>query len=233
MARVFNGSTDSISAPAIGTGIDISSGPMSVSFWFYPTTLSTEHDVVSKWGGSGSNSQYLISTGVSAFGASGNQLGFCIGSYAAVTGVYAFVSTALSVNNWYQCVVTVDTASTYSLTPTVIMMLAGAATGQTSTPFRERRPAGGVNLTIAGQNGGGNYVGRIAQLGIWNACLSPKETIALQAGVSPSRIRALNLQGYWPLYGASSAEPDLSGHGLVGTLHGAPSVSAQPIGTAY
>lgn len=176
MSRTFNGSTDYLSAPAVGTALDIATGPMSISFWIYPGALSTEHDIVSKWSGSGAGEQYIISTGVSAFGASGSQIGYCVGQYAAITGVYGFVTTNLTTNQWYQVVLTVDSVGAYtSGSPTVTMKLSGFASGTSFTAFRENRHAGGVNVTIAGQNGSGNYNGRISQLAIWNACLSPEK----------------------------------------------------------
>ena len=67
--------------------------------------------------------------------------------------------------------------------------------------------------------------GRIAEAAIWNVALTDAEVAALARGVSPLRIRRASLQGYWPVYGTGSPEPDYSGTALHMTLTGTPAVA--------
>lgn len=53
--------------------------------------------------------------------------------------------------------------------------------------------------------------GPIAEVAFWNVALTAAEAAAHAAGVPVTRIRPLSLKGYWPLYGITSPEPDLSG----------------------
>lgn len=62
--------------------------------------------------------------------------------------------------------------------------------------------------------------GRIAEVAVWAAALNTDEIAALAAGISPRFIRHTSLEGYWPLQGIGSPEPDYSGNGRTGTLNG-------------
>lgn len=232
MARNFNGTSDLITVPAVSNALDISSGPMTVSLWMYPTSVGTEHDPMAKWGASGPGQNFLIALGSPSLSAA-NQLGFVVGRLAPITGVFGAIATAITANAWYQVTLAVDANAKYSGSPVAIFSLAGAASGSNVQAFRENRTAGGVNLNIGGQQVTiPTFAGRVAQAAMWNTVLSTYEVGALQAGVSPSRIRPQSLVGFWPLYGTSSPEDDLSGHAYNGTLTGT-TVATQPPGTAY
>lgn len=75
--------------------------------------------------------------------------------------------------------------------------------------------------------------GRIAEIGIWDIALSDAEVALLAAGISPTRIQAANLVGYWPLWGADSPEPDLSGDGANLTVTGATQADHAPVMPAF
>lgn len=65
-----------------------------------------------------------------------------------------------------------------------------------------------------------NWDGMISGFAVWDTILSSGEFAALSAGASPSTIQSASLQGYWPLNGSGSIEPDLSGQGRDATVTG-------------
>ena len=71
--------------------------------------------------------------------------------------------------------------------------------------------------------------GRLAEAAIHTAALSAGEMLALSRGVRPTRVRPQSLAGYWPLWGLSSPEPDLSGSANNGTLHGTSQADHAPL----
>jgi len=71
--------------------------------------------------------------------------------------------------------------------------------------------------------------GYLADCAIWNAALNASEIAALQTGFRPSSIRPKSLQGYWPLDGIQTTEPDLSGLANNGTVTGAVYTPGPPV----
>jgi Concanavalin A-like lectin/glucanases superfamily len=234
MGRAFNGSSQ-IVAPAVGNLLDISNNnPMTVSAWFNVTNFSTEHDIVTKWGASGADANFILTVGITNWG-SATGLSYCVGAAYNLTGCYGVVPGTLSANTWYNIVLAVDPAGKYAGSPAISCMvaLAGVQIGYQEQGFRENRTAGGVNVSIGGQSAtGGNFSGMVAEVGIWNDILSPGEIVALQGGIPPVQVRRTKLQGYWPLYGVSgtSIEPDLSGNLYTGTLTGTTPTNHSPTG---
>jgi hypothetical protein len=224
--RGFNGSSDIIVANGISTPLDISSGPVSFSAWFYPTTALSgslgEYDIMTHWQGFSSGAQLLVSLGGSETGT--NQLYAWMGCCGGLSS-YVQCGT-LSANHWYN-VFGYQNGTIFSITVTQ------AGVGQTCTNYvnyTEQRTAGGANFNIGGHNGTANFPGRIAEVGYWNVALSAGEQKALSTGVSPAKIRRSHLVGYWPLYGAGSPEPDYSGNKDNGTLTGTTIVPHCPCG---
>ncbi len=71
----------------------------------------------------------------------------------------------------------------------------------------------------------------VAEAAIWSVALSDSQVASLAAGVCPLRIEPLNLKGYWPIFGVSDPEPDLSGFGNNATLeslNGLPALADHP-----
>lgn len=225
--RNFNGSTDVDTIPASGNPIDISTGPMTISFWMYPTVVgTTEHEPLAKYNtSSGTLQQYLISIGSTGVGGTG-QIGFIVGSYSALLGVYGACGT-VTPNHWYNVTLAVDTAGVYTGSPAVTLTMSGFSACSVSVAFQERRTAGGPNLTIGGFTGTSNYAGTMCEIGIWNQILSPQELGALRSGVPPNRVRFPVF--YKPYYGVASPEPDLSGNRLNGALTGTTPANHCPV----
>jgi hypothetical protein len=77
-----------------------------------------------------------------------------------------------------------------------------------------------------------DFDGRLAEFAVWDVLLADGEVRALSRGVSPLRIRPQSLAGYWPLYGASSPEPDFTGNGTA-TVSGATVSPHPPVQAAF
>ncbi len=71
-----------------------------------------------------------------------------------------------------------------------------------------------------GSSGSGTefFNGTLADIASWNVVLTAAEFAALALGARPGRIRRSSLNGWWPLDGLQSPEPDLSGNKFNGTL---------------
>lgn len=95
-------------------------------------------------------------------------------------------------------------------------------TGSTIKDTLSATTDGGADVGIGSRNGTTilPWNGDLAEAATWNAELVSDEIVSLARGSSVSHIRNANLQGYWPLQGASSPEPDLSGFINPGTLTG-------------
>ena len=229
--RGFAG-TDLIVAGSAGTPLDISTGPMTVSAWFYPTTVdASAHDIVTHGGTSGVGAQFQISLGRGVCSTGGtNQIVYNVGGGSGcVLGVYGALGT-ITANHWYFVLLFVDSAGKYYGSPAAGIVLSGF--GLSYQAFREYRIAGG-SLDIGGYQSTGTFKGTIAEVGIWNDILNSSEIAALEAGVSPNRIRRSALAGYFPLYGAHSPEPDYSGNKDNGTLTGTTVVPHCPCGFVF
>lgn len=218
-ARGFNGSSDLVSIPAVGTAVDISATPMTVSFWMFPTLVDgSEHDAIAKFGVGAANQQYLFGIGDPDI-SGGSAMGYYIGSVSNFFGVRASCGV-ITANHWYHVIVRVDSTNILGSGPVVYMAVSGFVNCTTFSNFTERRSAGGVALNFGGKNAVTNFPGRVCEVGFWDTVLLAGELAALQSGKTPKAIRRTHLVAYYPLYGAKSPEPDLSGGVNNGTLTG-------------
>lgn len=71
--------------------------------------------------------------------------------------------------------------------------------------------------------------GSLADIASWNIVLSAGEFAALAQGARPGKIRRANLNGWWPLDGLQSPEPDYSGNIFNGTLTGTALAAGPPV----
>jgi hypothetical protein len=225
--RSFNGTTQYITASGISTPLDISSGNETVSFWWYPTSTTTQcavcHYIFSTSGG-----QFAV--GIAYGTGSAGQLTWAVGCCGSITGTsYGNCPTAVTLNKWYQIVM-------YSVSGSVTgLIVNGGVFCNTNTAWDSANiSAGGTNFTIGAQ-GNGLYPasGIIAEVAAWNGLPSGfRAALATICPVGPSakRMGIPKPAGYFPLWGASgsSTEPDLSGNGLNGALTGPPSAANSP-----
>ncbi len=223
--RSLNGSTDVIVAPGIGTALDISSGPVVVSLWWFANSLSTTQVLVAH-SFAGSNSQMVIGLGTAAFSPN-NSMGYTFGCCGAFGPVYGNCGTQVT-GVWYQAVVFLYPASSSS---ELLLSQGGVSSCHVIVGGSATRAAGGANFTIGNQDvahGGTNqpFNGIIGEVAVWTTTFTIEQITALATicPVGPSARRAGLPQpvGYFPLYGASGAsvEPDLSGNANNGALSG-------------
>ena len=218
--RGFTNSTgDVIVMNGSGTALDQFSGPMTISFWMYPTSI-TPQNVLGRFGPTTANQEYLFCIGNTTFGpASGNC--FLIGTYSALLGVFGGCGT-LTANHWYNVVTVIDTAGVVFGSPAAYNTVQGFVTCAGTQAFRERRASGTANFRVncADQSAPTFcYAGSVAEVAVWNVPLTLNEVVTL-ATVCPDSVRRTSLVAYYPLYGAASPEPDLSGGVNNGTVTG-------------
>lgn len=226
--RSFNGTSDIIVIPASGNALDISSGPTTISFWMYPTTIpgTNSHYPLSNYGG-GSAGQFAI-----GFGACGGicsatgVLGFLIGAAGEETGIFSSCGT-YTANKWYQVVVFVNTVGAVAG-----QIVSGGTSCTTAIAFTEQRQAGTNEFNIGGIDGAADFQGTVAEVAVWNSLLTASQMAALQTacpvGASARRMSLPNPVGYFPLWGAASPEPDLGGNKNNGTLTGTAQANHPP-----
>lgn len=70
----------------------------------------------------------------------------------------------------------------------------------------------------------------IAECAIWDVALTQLEITALASGISPNRVRTTGLQGYWPVHGETSNEPDFSKNGNNMAVTGTVKADHAPVG---
>lgn len=233
--RSFNGTSDLLSANGIGSALDISTGPQTISFWVYPTSVSgsVEQDMVTHFNSTAGGGQFVLGFGActgQGIGAWG-KFSFAEGSCSGLNPAQGNCGAVATPNKWYQITLGFDPNLKYS-SHAVVFSVSGGLSCNTSTNGHSRT-AGGNNLIIGGTSTNtvpaANFPGIIAEVAVWNDILSPQEMVALQTSC-PAKIRRTALVGYFPLWGASgtSIEPDLSGNILNGTLTGTAKANHPP-----
>lgn len=202
MARSFPGlTTDYLRIVNPIGALDISgTGPLTVSAWVM-AGFSVQMGLLGKaLGTGGGQTQYRMAI------SSGGAIIFTIGDAA---GVQSLTSTGtLPLNTWGHALgVRVNTGTNGSA-----VYLNGVATGGTLSKTIQDTAA---DFTVGRNLGEGTALGgRLADVAVWAAGLTPAEIGALAKGASPLRVRPQSLAAYYPLWGVgSSGDPDLSGNG--------------------
>jgi len=231
--RSFNGSSDVITVPSTGNALDISSGPETISFWFYPTVIpvSGSHYPLSNYG---TNGQFAIGFGACALSCSAaGVLGFVEGTFATLTGVFGGCGT-YTANQWYQVIYYVDTAGTLQGSPTAGIIVSGGTSCNSIQGFREKRVSGIGQFTIGGITGSADFQGTVAEVTVWNTLLSASQFTALQT-VCPNGGAARRFAFPKPVYSAplwgssgTASEADLSGNKFNGTRTGTAQANHAP-----
>lgn len=204
MSRSFvGGSADKV---AIGdvAAVDITGTVLSLHCWANPSAIA-QGMVFAKWDGALAGAQYLIQwadDGVTAR----FQAAICDG--VAVDAV----TKAGTVGRWQ---------------PVGLRLSGGNLDVWVDGSNSSIASALSIQNTATALNLGWSIVdsvtfgGKIAEAAIWDAGLSDAEFAALAAGTSPQQIRPASLKGYWPLWGVSGTEIDLSANRNNGTVTGA------------
>lgn len=211
MARTFS-TGNSLSVASVVADV-----PLTISAWIYPTTLGVGQCAVGVGRtGTQNHSHILRIPTVDTIRAQTQQ----------TTAVFAEASGTLSTNVWaHACVVFASSTDRRAY-------LNGSSSEGTNTTAAT--PVSMTTTAIGVHTSGVNpFNGRIGEVGIWNVALTAPEIDALARGVSPRLIRPGNLKGYWPVWGAASPEPDLSGSGFNMSLTGTPAQVDHPPTMAY
>jgi hypothetical protein len=82
------------------------------------------------------------------------------------------------------------------------LWIGGVSSGlvQTATATGSKLDDSGIDLWIGNRSAGSRVIdGQIAEVGIWNALLTPAEIAALSRGFSPSHIRPTAMRFHAPL----------------------------------
>ena len=128
------------------------------------------------------------------------------------------ISTTLEIGKWYHLIVVYDQSN-------VILYLDGKEEARTAVTS-VFSPTG--DLVIGAGIALDSFDGNVGSTAIWNTDLHKKDIALLTEGELPLRIRPDALVRYWPIYGYTSPEPDLSGNAAHGTVTGTTS-AAPPI----
>lgn len=211
-ARNFNGTTDKVSMPGNGNAIDITTGSMSISFWFNVANSSGEYRPVNKSDATDEQWEFIYNF------ASNTKM--AVNTHQA--GVPAHPSSicgiTVSPGSWHQV------GMTWDPTPSDNFAVYLDGVGCTALAISGNLISTGANMYLGTYNNGASnsYPGKIAELGIWNVTLTFNEMLALGHNVSPTWVRKTALVGYWPETGAggASVDPDFSGNKINGTITG-------------
>jgi hypothetical protein len=193
MARSFAGTNSNYLSMAGTSPLQIHLGDFSIGGWVYPTgdgSIITKHNL-------GAGSSFVIDR-VS------QKLRFLI--RRTLADEFSFSSTGnLTANQWNHFICTYNSSDTW-----MRGYINGAADG--SFQLNVAPADSTMNIVIGNRvSNDSPFNGRIGELFWYNTLLNADERAALAAKASPRRIRPSALVGYWPLWGASSPEPDLAG----------------------
>ena len=165
----------------IGGSAPVTVEPLTISCWYRPTATPGVNVVVSI-NNATANARCMLVVRASDFqairidDASGNATALsAVGTNAAGTWVHG--------------------AAVFNSSPGNILAyrngVAGTAVANPGTPLTVNRILIGARLTVGSAGAFAN--GDIAEVGVWNAILTPDEIAALAKGVTPARVRAGNL----------------------------------------
>lgn len=200
--------------------------PFSVAIWGYTTSLAAERSLVLSQHVAGPNAyqgwELLVET-------TGKCRFNFISDVSPALWLQKDTTAAISINNWFNFCVTYDGSSLAAGTNMYLNgSVSNGAVGHDNldsnstthnTPMRFGTRTDATN----------QWLGRMADCGIWNVVLTPTEVSALGKGILPYTIRKSSLVSYHPLDGLQSPEPDLSGNANNGTLTGTAFVVGPPV----
>lgn len=214
MARLFDGVDDALTV-ARSASIE-PAFPLALGCWVLSAAPDSFRYLVSKVDVVGDHPSYGMSTNGSG------QIRFLVST--PLLFVASPTSAAPWDGGWHHVLGTYDGV-------TVRLYVDGAEVG-TGTANTEAVSYNAAQPLVLGSfdNNILWYPGRLADVALWSAVPGAGERAALAAGVPASRIRTDALCGYWPLYGGSSPESDMSGRANNATVSGTTAVSHAPIG---
>lgn len=216
MARTFNGSSDNIDLGNAASGPLFNiTGAVSISWWMFPTSTpsAAQYFVPVSKGFDGTHQPWATAYQNDSNTSSLPGLLFNVNT----AGPFCVYVHTFTTSVWAQCLCTYDNTNARIYVGGSLVAGPTAITSAAATSSKKAY-IGAVDL-----NGvlGRFFVGRLADVAIWNTALSAHEALALASGVRPYHIRNNgSLKAYFPLDGIGSSEADLSGNAIAATLTG-------------
>jgi hypothetical protein len=208
MARTF--AAASSQATYYDHGSDIGSYPSTVAAWFYPSSPATNANILAIVNASSDSTWIGL-----ALAPAGSQLYTDINSSGGFS--YAIATASYTNNAWNHAAVVL----TSSTSRTVYLGGGNSATDTTAQDWPSGAKRFGIGALLRPSQTQ-FFEGRLAEVCWWNVALAPDEIAALAAGAHPLSVRRASIINYWPLYGVSSPEPDISGALQTQTLYNSP-----------
>lgn len=183
----------------VTTGIATAT-PLTIACWANLDDNTNSQDLVSVCRKTSTQQAFRLNAG-------GNAAGDPIRAVTTnnATNGIAVTSVGYSLGVWTHCAATFTSSTSRKA---YINGSGGTADTTSVTPS-------GIDRTMIGAIWSNSVIanatdGRLAEVGIWTVVLSDAEILALAKGANPATIRPDKLIGYWPVWGQSSPEPDLS-----------------------
>lgn len=223
MARTFNGTTDICSLGTCGDAILKENAAITVSAWINPTTVGENSGGrILDRGASGLVTGPTFSTAATA------TLRFSV--TAATTNLVRQASNSvITTSAWQHVILTWDGSGTAA---NVHFYVNGTEPSYATTTDMVGSPTDNSAASLLiGNNPAATrtFNGGIAEVATWSAVLGAQEIAILASGYTAGHVRPDILTGYWPLYGTSSPEPDVSGFNNHGTLTGTARLDHPPV----
>lgn len=207
MSRTFNGSNEYLSVGSVVVAV----APLTMAAWARSTSIASNQDVVSIGVDGVNNNTFRL---VMAGGVGGDPVRL---RTRDTVNADVDTTTGYFADTWHHvCGVEVSTSGR-------AVYLDGGSKGTNAT---DATPTG-MNKTSIGiaANLGADFIGSIAEVGIWNVALTDAEVLVLSKGYSPLCVRPQSLVFYVPLI--RDDDEDLVG-GLSLTASGSPGITANP-----
>lgn len=197
----------------------LTSTPVTMAAWAYPTTLGDNRRIVSILNSASPNNQNQWALGI---GPSDNV--------SATTGDGSSSSSSASTmsitaNTW------VHAAAVFASATSRAAYLNG---GNKGTNTVSRTPTGLNRTSIGAQDNADlatapkNMIGPLAHVAIWNVALADADIAALATGMSPLLMQPEALVAYWPLIGVNSPENNLLSNTATMSIVGSLSQDTNP-----
>jgi hypothetical protein len=221
MARTFNGTTDGIDMgnPSPLSALNSGVNTLTISAWVYGTSSTADGFIFGDNYSGGEN--FMVRWNRSS---SGTIDGLVFNNTFASSLLHSVTTTTSAANTWTHVALTWNGTNTriwINGTNEATGSLGGAGLNPGQTGYHWQ-----IGRDFA--NNGTTFTGRIAECAIWNATLTATEIAGLAKGARAYRIRTPSLQGWWPVDGIQSPEPDLSGKKDSGTVTGTTSSAGPP-----
>lgn len=223
MARDFDGIDDIITVSSPNSSLDnIFDGGGTLLIWTNPTSAGDANQgyVIDRNGKWRFQNENILS----------GDLNFTfVYLFSGTNGLWRSNDRPYSTNQWNPIIIRYNSDSITNDPDFFINGIKKEYTAVTA-PTGTRTSDAGNDVNIGSNSAlSRSFDGMIAEFAIWDIELTDVECFALNDGISPNRIRPSAMVGYWPLYGNSSPEPDLSGNGNNGTVTGTTKADHTPV----